>query len=218
MYFLDKLLSDQTRSLRQKLVNHLLWKKIGDGTLEKKHLGIFALQDYWLVRQARRIDGLTLAAVKNKQLQNLLIKRLSNDHSVQGTIIDFGLGVGLNEKDFDDVTPLPGCMALTTFFYWMILNTSDAEIVAAIMASIAIFDIICLNIYKPLMENYKLSNKQVGFFKAHKFSEQYVSPISEFIERNYCKKEEVKLIEKAVQLSHAYELMFYDTIVNITFK
>jgi thiaminase len=213
MYFLDRLLSKETHTLRQRLVDHDLWKKIADGTLEKERLAIFALQDYWLIQQARRIDGLTIAGVQDRELQNLLMKRLTFKHTGKGTIFDFGEGVGLTREDFTDVVPLAGCMALTTFFYWMIDYTSDAEKVAAIMASVAVFSDICLQVYKPLMEKYGFNETQVGFFTAHDKGEEKVHPMSEYIEKTYTTKEEQKKIAEAVHLSHEHEMLFYNTVL-----
>jgi len=213
MYFLDKFLPEETHELRKKLIHHDLWEKIADGSLEKKRLGIFALQDYWLTQQARRIDGLTIASVEDKQLQQFLIQRLTGKYKAKGTIIDFGTGVGLQEKDFQQIVPLAGCMALTTFFYWMIDYTSDAEKVAAIMTSVAVFSDICMQVYKPLMKQYGLNEKQVGFFTVHEQVEEKIKPMTEYIEKTFTTKEEKKKIAQAVHLSHEHELLFFDTIL-----
>lgn len=213
MYFLDNILSLKTKNLRRDLLNHPLWQRIKDGTLPTKGLQTFALQDFWLIKQARRIDGLAIAKTSDPHLQKLLINRLGAKHKYQGTIFDFGYGVGLSKKDFESVEPIPGCMALTTFFYWMIDYSTDFEKAAAIFASIGVFSDICLQVYKPLMRHYKLSEKQAGFFSGHKFSEGNVDPVSEYIEKNLKTGEEKKKVDHAVMLSHEFEKMFYDTVL-----
>src|SRR5579885_1536904 len=166
MYFLDNLLSSPTKELRDNLINHMLWKKIAEGRLEKKRLAFFALQDYWLIKQVRRIDALTIAKVEDKHIQNLLIERMTMQGKFGPTIFDFGEGVGLSKRDFEAVSPVAGCMGLTTFFYWMIDYASDIEKIAAIFASVGVFSDICMQVYKPLMQNYQLTEKQVEFFTA----------------------------------------------------
>ncbi|HSW97565.1 MAG TPA: hypothetical protein VLF89_07105 [Candidatus Saccharimonadales bacterium] len=212
MYFLDKFLPKETKELRKRLIEHELWKKIANGTLEKKRLGIFTLQDYWLVNQAPRIDSLTIASLQNKELQNLLIARLTKNTTYE-SLIDFGIGVGLTKKDFENIVPIAGCMALTTFFYWMIDYSSDIEKIAAIMTSVSIFSDICMKIYKPLMKYYNLTEKQVEFFSIHETNEGDVAEITNFIESHFQTKEERKMIAKAIHVSHKFELMFYDTIL-----
>ena len=218
MYFLDKFLTKEEIALRQQLIEHQLWKKIANGTLEKKRLAIFAQQDYWLISQARRIDGLTIARVADKQLQKLLIQRLTTKYIAKGNIIDFGEGVGLKKTDFENLMPLAGCMALTTFFYWMIDYSSDAEKVAAIFASVAVFSDICMMVYKPLMKFYGLDEKQVGFFTVHEYVEGKIQPICEYIEKMYNREEDKKRIVQAIHLSHTFELMFYDTVLTTSLE
>lgn len=153
--------------------------------------------------------------MQNKELQGLLINRLTGKVSSKPTIIDFGIGVGLAKKDFETIVPVAGCMALTTFFYWMINYTSEQELVAAIMASVAVYTDICLQIVKPLMENYNLSEKTVSHFTLHEGIEEKIKPFSEFIQSTYKTQEDKKRIDKAISLSHEHEHLFYDTVLNL---
>ena len=213
MAFLDGLLSPKTKALRQRLLTHPLWQGIQDGTLPHARLKMFALQDYWLVQQAYRLDGLTIAAVKDSALQELLIHKLAAKIHATDVLIDFGVGVGLTTEDFADVTPLAGCMALTTFFYWVIAHTSDAEIVAAIGASEAVFTQICLQVHPALMQHYHLTAQQVAFFTAHEAIGEQVDALDDYFRAHAPSAEAIQRIDRTVHLSHEFELMFYDTIL-----
>jgi pyrroloquinoline-quinone synthase len=69
--------------------------------------------------------------------------------------------------DFDAVEPLAGCMALTTYFYWMLTYGSVPEKIAAVSASEDIFIQICARVGPALMRNYAMSAEQVAFFTGH---------------------------------------------------
>lgn len=213
MGFLDALLTPKTLVLREKILAHPLWQGMQDGTLARQRLGRFALQDYWLVRQAYELDGLTIAAVRDHALQELLVAKLAAKLHADGLLVDFGLGVGLTSEDFVEVTPLAGCMALTTFFYWVIAHGTDVEIVAAISASEAIFTQICLRVYPALQAHYHLSAQQVAFFAAHEAIGDDVDEIAAFLQARTYAAEEQTRIDRMVHLSHEFELLFYDTIM-----
>ena len=62
MSFADNILTEDMAPLRQRLLHHELWKRVEEGTLEVARLRLFALQDWWLVREAYRLDALAIAA------------------------------------------------------------------------------------------------------------------------------------------------------------
>jgi len=212
MHFFETVLSEKTKNLREKVLNHPFWKKIEDGSLDKKYLKTFILQDFWLVKQALTIDSLIIASMKTPIIRELLLQRLPKSVNFQ-TLFDFGKGLGLSEKDFLYAMPLPGCMALTTFFFWMIDNSTDEEKIASIDASKEVFSTACVNVKQALKNHYGLNDKQVEFFAKHKGVEKKLSPVDNYLE-NLCKNKVVREnIDRAIWLSYGHELLFYDTII-----
>ncbi len=213
MGFAEKILTEDLESLRQQILNHELWAKIEDGSLAQERLRLFALQDWWLVREAYRLDALAIAVAPDLQTQELLLSKLIPKVGGYKLLLRFGEGLGLSQTDFEAVEPLAGCMALTNFFYWMLAYGSPGEKLAAVSASEDIFIKICLRIAPALIRNYGLSQEQVEFFSAHEQLEQVVSPVDEILLARYTSPTERQLITRAVRLSHEFELMFYDTIM-----
>src|SRR5436853_6193518 len=152
--------------LRQRLLYHPLWTGIENGTLERERLRLFALQDWWLVREAYRLDVLAVAAVSDLEVQELLLRKLMSKIGGYKLLLRFGEAVGLSQTDFDNVEPLAGCMALTNFFYWMLAHGSPGEKLASVSASEDIFIQICARVGPALVQHYGLSKAQVEFFSA----------------------------------------------------
>jgi len=120
MSFADAILTEDLELLRQHLLNHALWTGIESGTLGRTRLRLFALQDWWLVREAYRLDALAVAAASDLEVQELLLSKLPPKVGGYKLLLRFGEALGLSRSDFDSVEPLAGCMALTNFFYWML--------------------------------------------------------------------------------------------------
>jgi thiaminase/transcriptional activator TenA len=200
--------------LRERLLRHALWNRVEEGTLEVARLRLFALQDWWLVREAYRLDALAVAAVSDLEVQELLLRKLMPKVGGYKLLLRFGEGLGLSKTDFDNVEPLAGCMALTNFFYWMLAYGSPGEKLASVSASEDIFVQICSRVGPALIQHYGLSEEQVEFFSAHDEIGKHILPVDEVLLARYTTPEEHQRITRAVRLSHEFELMFYDTILS----
>ncbi len=213
MSFADTILNENIEPLRQRLLYHPLWTGIEAGTLEQARLRLFALQDWWLVREAYRLDALAIAAAPDLEVQELLLAKLMPKLGGYKLLLRFGEALGLSRADFDAVEPLAGCMALTNFFYWMLAYGSPGEKLAAVGASEDIFIQICARIGPALMRNYALNAEQVEFFTAHDQIGARVAPVDDILLARYNTPTDRRLITRAVHLSHEFELMFYDTVL-----
>ncbi len=213
MYFAEALLTEDLAPLRQRLLTHALWEQIEVGTLSQERLRLFALQDWWLVREAYRLDALAIANTSDLDMQELLIGKLQAKVGGYRLLHTFGEALGLTRQDFDTVEPLAGCMALTNFFYWELAYGQPEEKLAAVSASEDIFIAICLRIAPALMRNYHLTEERVAFFTAHKGLAEQVQPIDERILQRYTLPEQRRRITRTIRLSHEFEALFYDTIV-----
>lgn len=200
--------------LQEKLLHHPLWQGIEDGTLESERLKLFALQDWWLVREAYRLDALGIAAAVDLETQELLLDKLASKKGGYKLLLRFGDALGLSRNDFDRVEPLAGCMALTNFFYWMLAYGSAPEKIAALSASEDIFIQICQRIGPALVKNYGLTPEQVEFFTFHDEIEKVAAPVDQSLFKTYGSEEEKTKIARATRLSNEFELMFYDTIMS----
>lgn len=214
MSFADGILTEDLTSLRQHLLYHPLWQRIEDGTLEIARLRLFALQDWWLVREAYRLDALAIATAPDLDVQELLLRKLLPKVGGYRLLLRFGEALGLTRNEFDAVEPLAGCMALTNFFYWMLAYGAPEEKLASVSASEDIFVQICLRVSPALMRNYGLNPQQIEFFSAHDTIGEQITPVDETLLARYAAPEQRRRITRAVRLSHEFELLFYDTILS----
>lgn len=214
MAFADSIVTEDIKQLRQKLLHHALWQRIESGTLDVVRLRLFALQDWWLVREAYRLDALAVASVSDLEVQELLLGKLMPKIGGYKLLLRFGEALGLSQADFDTVEPLAGCMALTNFFYWMLAYGSPGEKLAAVSASEDIFIQICARIGPALMQHYGLSAEQIAFFSAHDEIGTHVTPVDEALLTRYDTPDERTRITRAIRLSHEFEMLFYDTILS----
>src|SRR5215471_12641418 len=201
MSFADHMLTENLEPLRERLLHHQLWKGIEQGTLPRETLRIFALQDWWLVREAYRLDALAVVGMPDLEMQELLLTKLLPKIGAYKLLLRFGEALGLTQADFDKVEPLAGCMALTNYFYWMLAYGSPPEKIAAVSASEDIFVQICARVGPALLRNYAMGAEQVAFFTVHQEIGQQVTPIDALVLARYDTAEDRQRITRAVCLS-----------------
>jgi len=216
MSFADSILTEELEPLRQRLLYHPLWTGIEAGTVQRATLRVFALQDWWLVREAYRLDALAVAGMPDLDMQDLLLAKLVPKIGGYKLLLRFGEALSLSRANFDAVEPLAGCMALTNFFYWMLAFGSAPEKIAAVSSSEDIFIQICARVGPALMHNYGMSAEQVAFFTAHDEIGAKVTPIDDILLARHDSPADHRLITRAVRLSHEFELLFYDTVITAT--
>src|SRR5581483_1343779 len=95
MSFADSFLTEDLQPLRQKLLYHPLWTGIEQGTATGEQLRRFALQDWWLVREAYRLDALAIASAPDLEMQELLISKLQPKVGSHPSLWRFGAAFGL---------------------------------------------------------------------------------------------------------------------------
>src|SRR5579864_4425815 len=134
MSFVGRLLTEDMEQVRQYLLPHPLWMGIEDGTLPRETLRVFALQDWWPVREAYHLDALAVADMPDLEMQGFLLAKLEPKIGGHQLLLRFGEALGGAQRDFDGVEPLAGCMALTTFLSWIPAYRSASENIAAIGA------------------------------------------------------------------------------------
>src|SRR5881275_3333293 len=76
--------------LQKRILHHPLWQGIENGTLEVERLKLFALQDWWLVREAYRLDALGIAGMSDLESQDLLLDKLMAKKGGYKLLLRFG--------------------------------------------------------------------------------------------------------------------------------
>ena len=76
MSFAESILTEDLEPLRQRLLFHPLWTGIERGTMPRETLRLFAPPDWWLVREAYRLNALAVAQMPDLDLQELLLAKL----------------------------------------------------------------------------------------------------------------------------------------------
>src|SRR5258706_14747477 len=101
MSFAGSILTEELEPLRQRLLHHPLWTGIENGTVQRETLRIFALQDWWLVREAYRLEALAVVGMADLAMQELLLAKLGPKIGGYTLVLRSGQALGLCRPVFD---------------------------------------------------------------------------------------------------------------------
>lgn len=213
--FLPALLGPELQAKRQALIEHPLWQAVEGGEASLGHLRAFALQDAWLVRHSPQLEALLLAYAPDEAAH----RTLSAKHDPkavfagQGSLQHFGAGIGLIPSDFEQITPLAGCLTLTSHFYYALLRHGFVGTLASISASESVFIAICQRVGPALQRHYHLTDEQVAFFPLHDGLEESVNGGEAALLERLCQTPtEIAALRLVVSQTYDCEQLFYNTV------
>lgn len=214
--FLPGLLGPKLQAKRQALIEHPLWQAIENGEASISHLQTFALQDAWLVRHSRQLEALLLAHAPDEAARQTLSAKHDPKavFAGQGSLQHFGAGIGLRPNDFEQITPLAGCITLTSHFYYALLRHGFTGMLASISASESVFIAICQRVGPALQRHYHLTDEQVAFFPLHNGLEESVNGGEAALLERLCQTPaQVETLKLVVSQTYDCERLFYDTVL-----
>lgn len=220
--FIPDLLTRDLSAKQRAILEHPLWQAVRSGQASYAQLRTFALQDDWLVRHSPQLEALLLAHAPDEAARNALLKKWSaktvfTSQGAEGSLRRFGAALGLTNADFEGIQPLAGCAALTTHFYYALLNGGFAAMLASLTASESIFMELCRLAGPALREKYGLTDEQVAFFPLHDRLHEGVNVQEVALLRRLSRtSEDCERLTQAVSLTYDCERLFYDTVYAAT--
>ncbi|GAG27764.1 unnamed protein product, partial [marine sediment metagenome] len=113
--------------------------------------------------------------------------------------------------------PMPGCQAYPAYVAWLALYGSDADFAAAFVVNLAAWGAACGRMSAALKAKYGLSAEAVAFFDA------FAEPAPEFeadslrvIQDGLDRGVDPAAVARAARLIQAYELMYWDTMYEVS--
>ncbi len=210
--FLEGLITRDLRPKQEALLNHPLWTGLETQATTREQLARFALQDVFLCREIYRLDALAIAKAPTPEAAAALIAKLTPKEGAEDVLVRFGEAVGLTPQDFDEATPLAGCLALIAQFYYHLARSSYAETIACIGASETIFLEICGRIDAPL-RRYGFSDEALTFFSFHAHLEEAERGTTEMLRPLVTTPSAREAVTRAAELCYDFEKLFYDTVL-----
>jgi pyrroloquinoline quinone (PQQ) biosynthesis protein C len=201
------------QTVTEQLLRHPYVQALEEGKISREKLRLFAGEQYSIIASDLKSVAYLVSRFGSAPGRDFFLGILHGERAASDALLTFADGLGLSEAQLREHEPLAGAHAYTCYMAWLALYASDAEIAAAYLVNFPAWGQNCGRLSQILKERFGLSEKDIAFFDLFAnppatFEANALSVIQQGLDRGI----EPRLIQRAVRLLQAYELMYWDTL------
>jgi len=202
------------QTVTEQLLRHPYVEGLDDGKIGREDLRLFAGEQYNIIASDLKSAAHLVSRFGSAPSRDFFLGILQGERAAWDALLTFARALGLSETQLREHEPLPGAHAYTCYMAWLALYASDAEITAAYLVNFPAWGQNCGRLSRILKTRFGLGEKDVAFF------DLFASPPTTFeanalsvIQQGLDHGIEPRLIQRAARLLQAYELMYWDTLL-----
>lgn len=207
----------ELQPIEAKILNHRYLQALVAGRIEREQLRLFAEQQSYIIRSDLRSVALMVARVSSEGSRAFFLELLEGERAALRALESFTRAVsGPAAIDGAD-EPLAGAFAYCAFVAWLGLYASEAEFAGALLINLPVWGANCGRVAEALQSKYGLSGSDVAFFTLFAtapqgFEERAAAVVGEGLAHGVAQTK----IRRAATLLQGYELLFWDTMAQVS--
>jgi thiaminase len=203
----------ELQPVTEQLLRHPYVRALEDGKIGRERLGLFAGEQYNIIASDLKSVAFLVSRFGSAPSGDFFLGVLQGERAAFDALLTFANALGLSEYQLRAREPLAGAHAYTGYMAWLALYGSDAEVAAAYLVNFPAWGQNCSRLSRILKDRFALGENEVAFFDLFAtppatFEADALSVIQQGLDRGT----EPRLIQRAVRLLQAYELMYWDTL------
>jgi thiaminase len=194
--------------------SHRFLERLRAGEVPVERLRALAAEQYAIVSSDRRSFAQLAARYPSGPAGAFFLDMAVGEGVALGKLRGLADWLGVTDDQLRDHEPHPGAQAYPAFVAWLALNGSRADVVLAFLANLASWGENCGTVAAALRESYGAGDDAVAFF------DFFASPPGDFesralavLEEGLAADDSVSSARRATRLLQAYELSFWDALV-----
>ncbi|MFC9977683.1 hypothetical protein ACFVH6_42955 [Spirillospora sp. NPDC127200] len=184
------------------------------GRIPRQHLIRLAGEEYRIVGSDRRSFALLASRCPESPAADAFLALAQGEGRALALLLDFAAALGISEKDLNRYEPRPGAQAYPAYLAQRAAFGTAAEVALAMLANLEEWGAYCGRAAEALRERHGLDEAAVAFFRF--FAEPvpgFEEQATEVIAAGLSAGEDPSAVLRAARLLHAYETMFWDSLV-----
>lgn len=205
----------QLKPVAERLKAHPYLAALDEGSIPREKLGLVAGEQYYIINSDLRSIALLLHRHAHLPSRDYLLSSLQAEAAARPALLAFARrACEMSEDDLRAYEPLPTCQAYPSYVAWLAAYGSDAEFAAAFLVNLPAWGANCGRMSAALKEQYGLPVGAVVFFDLFaqgdpSFEENSLRVIQDGLDRGV----DARAIARAARLIQAYELMYWDALL-----
>jgi len=200
-----------------KILNHSYLQALQAGRIERERLRIFAAQQSYIIGSDLRSVALMVARASSEGSRAFFLELLEGERAALNALESFTAAVSGPAATAGAEEPLPGAFAYCAFVAWLSLYASEAEFAGALLINLPVWGANCGRMAEALRSSYGLTDSDVAFFTLFAtappgFEDRAAAVVSEGLAHGVAQTK----IRRAATLLQGYELLFWDTMAQVS--
>jgi len=206
--------SQQLADVEQRMMAHPYLQAIEAKRLSIEKVRMFAGEQQHIISSDLRSIGLLINRHAHLASRDYLLALLAGEAGALGTLADLASALGMTADDLRTYEPTPGCQAYPAYVAWLAAYGSDADFAAAFLVNLPAWGAACGRVSAALRSQYGLVQTDTAFLDvfaepAPGFEDDSLAVIQDGLDRGL----EPASISRSARMIQAYELMFWDTLL-----
>jgi len=198
--------------LHHKITGHRYVAALENARVPRESLALFAIQQYHIIASDLRSVALLLARHGNLPSRPYLLNVLQGENNAFEVLAKFAQALRISDEALRGSEPIPAAFAYSTFFAWLAMYGSDAEMAAALSLNFAEWGINCGRMSAALKTKYGLKPDAVTFFDLFANLLPASDAATAVIEGGLDRGVPAAAIARAARMLQGYELMYWDAM------
>ena len=205
------------KAVEDKLFAHPYLSDFEEGRITKEKLRLFAGEQYHIINSDLRSVALLVSRQAHGPNRDFFLRALQGEAAARDALLAFARALELSEDDLRAYEPMPGCQAYPAYVAWLASYGSAADFAAAFLVNLSAWGSSCARMSAALRDKYGLSPEAVAFFDlfaapAPEFEADSLRVIQDGLDRGV----DLRGVARAARLLQAYELMYWDTLYEVS--
>lgn len=202
----------ELKPLHHKIISHRYVAALENGQVARESLVVFALQQHHIIASDLRSIALLLARHGNLPSRPYLLNILQGENNALEALTKFAQALGISDEAIQGSEPIPTAFAYSTFFAWLGMYGSDAEMASALSLNFAAWGINCGRMSAALKARYGLKPDAVAFFDLFANLPPAGDAAAAVIQGGLDRGVPAAAIARAARMLQGYELMYWEAM------
>ncbi len=203
-------------ALEQRIRNHPFLAALEEARVPRERLALFAGQQRHIIESDLRSVAVIVGRTPSLASRDFLMGMLQGERAALAALEPLGKALG-GTGEVRVVEPLPGAFAYSAYVTWLALFGTPAEFAGAFLVNLEAWGANCGRMSRALQERYGLPREAVAFFDLFAstpsgFEEQGLGVVAEGLAQGVA----AGAIHRAARLLQGYELLFWDTLHQVS--
>lgn len=212
-------IQQELQPVNTRILSHPYLRALEAGQIGRDGLRLFAAQQAHILDSDLRSVAFMVTRARSESSRDFFLELLEGERAARQALGLFAAVLASAPATPGAEEPLPGAFAYSAYVAWLGLYASEAEFAGALLVNLPVWGTNCGRMAEALKAVYHLTDTDIAFFTLFAstpsgFEGRAAGVVAEGLAHGIAPAQ----IRRAATLLQSYELLFWDTLTQVSTK